>query len=132
VRKKIVRPDNYRYQKTHEWAFLVDEETAIVGITDYLSGQLGDMAYIDLPDVEDRIEVGDPFCEIEILDGIHELISPVEGDIIAVNWKLVEDVNLLKKDPYGEGWIIRLKIKDPNEVEDLYDLDAYEETLELS
>lgn len=132
MRKKIVRPDNYRYQKTHEWAFLVDEETAIVGITDYLAGQLADMAYIDLPDEEDRIEVGDPFCEIEILDGIHGLISPVEGDIIGVNWKLVEDIGLLKKDPFGEGWIIRLKVKDPNEVEDLYDLDAYEETLELS
>ena len=82
------------------------------------------------PDVEDRIEAGDPFAEIEIVVGVHELISPLEGDIIAVNRLLQEDVNILRKDPYGDGWMLKVRVKDPNEVEDLYDLDAYEEVLE--
>ena len=124
------RPKNYRYQKTHEWAYLEDEETAVIGVTDYLVKQLGELAYIDLPDVEDRIEAGDPFAEIEIVVGVHELISPLEGDIIAVNRLLQEDVNILRKDPYGDGWMLKVRVKDPNEVEDLYDLDAYEEVLE--
>jgi glycine cleavage system H protein len=109
-------PQTLRYTKTHEWAH-VEGGVCTVGITQYAVEQLQDIIFIDLPDVDDPVNAGDGFAEIESVKSVNDLYAPVSGDVVAVNEKLETDPSLITKDPYGKGWIVKIKM-DPDATTD--------------
>jgi glycine cleavage system H protein len=102
-------PQKLRYSKTHEWASL-DGDVCTVGLTKFAVEQLTDVIYIELPDVGETTSVGDSFGEIESVKSVNDLYAPVNGEVIAVNAQLEADPTLASKDPYGEGWLAKIKL----------------------
>lgn len=121
-------PKTLRYAKTHEWAFL-EGNVCTIGLTKFAVEQLTDIIYIDLPDVDDPVAVGDGFGEIESVKAVSDLYSPVEGDIVQVNDKLETDPTLISSDPYGKGWIIKVKVEPGTTLDHLMTLEQYEEQI---
>lgn len=124
-------PSNLRYTKTHEWV-LAEGDTATIGITQHAEEELGDVALVQLPEVGLMVQEGQKFGEIESIKAVSELFSPVSGEVIAVNDQLngaPEDVN---DDPYGKGWMIKVRMSKPGEVDSLLDSGGYEAFLEES
>lgn len=122
-------PSELHYSKTHEWVSLKDDGTALIGITDHAQDALGDLVFIDLPELETEIKVGQEFGVIESVKAASDLYAPVSGEVVEVNEAVIEDPSLINKDPYGDGWILRIKVDDENDVRDLLDADAYGELL---
>ncbi len=102
-------PQKLRYAKTHEWASL-DGDVCTVGLTKFAVEQLTDVIYIELPDVGEPTTVGDGFGEIESVKSVNDLYAPVDGEVTAVNARLEADPALVSKDPYGEGWLVKIKL----------------------
>lgn len=127
------RPDTVKYTESHEWVKL-DEKTkeAVVGITDYAVQQLSDLVHIDLPKKGDELEQGSPFGEVESVKTVADLVAPLSGKVLEVNTKLVEDLDILKEDPFQAGWIIKMKVSNASELESLMSRKEYEELLESS
>ena len=121
-------PQKLRYAKTHEWASL-QGDVCTVGITQFAVEQLTDVIYIDLPDVDDPVSAGDSFGEVESVKAVSDLYSPVTGDIVAVNEKLLNDPTLVSKDPYGKGWIIKVKVEKGSNLDHLMTLEQYKQQL---
>jgi glycine cleavage system H protein len=121
-------PKKLRYAKSHEWAFL-EGEVCTVGITQFAVEQLTDIIYVDLPDVEDPVATGDSFGEIESVKAVSDLYSPVTGDVIAVNEKLQNDPTLISKDPYGAGWLIKVKVEKGTTLDQLMTLEQYQQQI---
>ena len=117
-------PENLRYSKDHEWV-LVNGETASIGITDYAQHSLGDVVYVELPTVGTTFDRMDVFGTIEAVKAVSELFSPLSGEVVAVNTRLDKEPALVNTDPYGEGWMIRLRVKNDGERRQLLDADAY-------
>jgi glycine cleavage system H protein len=117
-------PEKLRYSKTHEWVH-VDAGTATIGITDFAVEQLTDLVYVELPKVGARVSAGEPFGEIESVKAVSDLYSPVDGEVVAVNEALPDDLGRLSKDPYGSGWMIKVKIADESAATQLMDQAAY-------
>ena len=123
-------PDGLRYSDDHEW-LRVDGEDGVVGITAYASGELGDVVFVELPAVGRRFEKAQAFGVIESVKTASDLYSPAAGEIVAVNDALGDKPELVNEDPYGEGWLIRLRLDDPAVAADaLRDAKAYRELLE--
>ncbi len=114
-----------RYTKSHEWARW-DGEEIVCGITDHAQESLSDIVYVELPEVGDTFEKGEPFGVVESVKAASDLYMPMGGEITAVNEALEDTPELVNQDPYGEGWMIRFKPSDPSEFDDLLDADAYE------
>jgi glycine cleavage system H protein len=121
-------PQTLRYSKTHEWANL-EGEVCTVGLTQFAVEQLTDIIYIDLPDVDDPVLTGDSFGEVESVKAVSDLYSPITGDIVAVNEKLLNDPTLVSKDPYGKGWIIKVKVEKGSTLDHLMTLEQYKQQL---
>ncbi|MDN0071620.1 glycine cleavage system protein GcvH [Bacteroides caecigallinarum] len=121
-------PTNVKYTNEHEWIRLEGEE-AYVGITDYAQTQLGDIVFVDVPTEGETLEKGETFGSIEVVKTVSDLFLPVGGEILEVNPALEENPELVNKDPYGEGWIIRIKPKDVSEAEELLDAEAYKKLI---
>ena len=104
-------PEHLRYSQDHVW---VDQsvDPAVVGITDYATGQLGDVVYVDLPDAGSRIEAGDEVVQLESAKAIEPLIAPVSGTIAYVNTAAADDPGVINTDPYGEGWLLKVRLDD--------------------
>lgn len=117
-------PQNLRYTNEHEW-IRVEGDIAYVGITDYAQDQLGDIVFVDIPTVGESLEAGESFGTIEVVKTISDLFLPVEGEVLEQNEALEENPELVNKDPYGEGWLIKMKPTDIKAVEDLLDAEAY-------
>lgn len=117
-------PQNLKYTKEHEW-IRVEGDIAYVGITDYAQEQLGDVVFVDIPAVGETLEAGETFGSIEVVKTISDLFLPVAGEVIEQNETLEENPELVNKDPYGEGWLIKMKPSDVKDVEDLLDAEAY-------
>ena len=115
-------PAELRYTETHEW-LAMDGDAAVVGISDFAQDALGDVVYVELPEVGDAVEANEPFGSVESVKAVSELVSPVSGTVAAVNEALVDAPELLNKDPYG-AWIIR--VEGPEGAEGLLDAAAYE------
>jgi glycine cleavage system H protein len=115
-----------KYQKTHEWVH-VDGDTATIGITDFAVKELTDLVYIDLPDAGRNVSAGDTFGEVESVKAVSDLYAPVSGEVTDVNSALADDLAILSDDPYGKGWMVKLKIADPSELDALLDRAAYEQ-----
>jgi glycine cleavage system H protein len=102
-------PDNLQYQKSDEW-LLVDGETGTIGLTDYAQDALNDIVFVELPEVGDTFEKGAAFGTVESVKAAADLVMPVDGEVIAVNTDLEDTPETINGDPYGDGWIIRIKI----------------------
>ncbi len=128
-----MRPDDRKYTKTHEWVKM-DGDVAIVGITDFAvnelcSGNEGDLVYCDLPEIGRLLGAGDTFGEIESVKAVADLNTPVAGTVLEVNVEIEEHLEILSRDPWNQGWIVKVgKSKTPDSV-DLIDAAAYEEIL---
>lgn len=121
--------DDLKYTKEHEWLKL-EGEIAVVGITDYAQKQLGDVVFVELPEVGTQVEHMKPFGVIEAVKAVSDLFSPLTGEVTEVNSKLQSQSNLINSDPYGGGWIIKVKVKDPQEVNDLLSPADYRKLVE--
>ena len=121
-------PTNVKYTNEHEWIRLEGEES-YVGITDYAQTQLGDIVFVDVPTEGETLEKGETFGSIEVVKTVSDLFLPVGGEILEVNPALEENPELVNKDPYGEGWIIRIKPTDVSEAEELLDAEAYKKLI---
>ena len=125
----MIIKDDLRYTKEHEWVKL-EKGIATVGIDDYAQGELGDIVFVELPKTGTKVEQMKPFGVIEAVKAVSELFSPVTGEVIEVNSKLEAEAGLINKDPYAEGWIIKIKIKDPKELDNLLSAEDYKKLLE--
>ena len=123
------KPNDIKYTKEHEWISL-DGETATIGITDYAQSQLGDIVFVEFPDINSEINQNETFGVIEAVKTVADLFAPVSGEIIEVNSSLEDSPNFINSDPYGSGWIIKVKINDLNEYNGLMSSDVYEEHIQ--
>ena len=117
-------PEDLIYTEEHEWV-RITEENAIVGITDFAQSQLGDIIFLELPDVDDKITAGEPFGEIEAVKTVSELYAPLDGTIIEVNNDLEDFPEKVNHDCYGDGWIIKIKLENVIDKEHLLDHKQY-------
>lgn len=121
-------PTNIKYTNEHEWIRL-EGDTAYVGITDYAQQQLGDIVFIDVTTESETLDKGEVFGTIEVVKTVSDLFLPIGGEILEVNPQLEEHPELVNQDPYGEGWIIKLKPTDASELDDLLDAEGYKEII---
>ena len=117
-------PAELKYTKEHEW-IRVEGEEAVVGITDYAQSQLGDIVFVECETVGDDLEAGDTFGTIEAVKTVSDLYLPVGGEVLEFNEELEGEPELVNKDPYGKGWIVKIKISDETELDGLLNADAY-------
>ena len=119
-------PKDLQYTEEHEYVKDADEAGVVeIGITDYAQGELGDVVYVELPTVGTTFDRMDVFGTIEAVKAVSELFSPLSGEVVAVNTRLDKEPALVNSDPYGEGWMIRLRVKNDGERRQLLDADAY-------
>lgn len=123
-------PDDLKYSSEHEWARVGDGDVVEVGITHYAQDTLGDVVFVELPEVGSRVDQFDKFGEIESVKAVSDLFSPVSGTVTAVNEELEQSPELCNSDPYGDGWIMEVKLDDPSEMDELMDSETYQGTLE--
>ena len=121
-------PENLRYTSEHEW-IRVEGEEAYVGITDYAQSELGEIVFIDVPTLGETVGQGEVFGSIEAVKTVSDLNMPVSGEVLEINGALDAQPELVNNDPYGEGWIIRISVKDAAELDNLMDAAAYQATL---
>ena len=124
-------PSDLRYSREHEWV-RVDGSVARIGITDFAQDSLGDVVFVQLPDVGLEIVAGASASEIESTKSVSDVYVPVSGEVRAVNEALVENPELINSDPYGEGWILEVALADPSELDALLDADAYRAVVEAA
>lgn len=117
-------PADLKYTSDHEWARL-DGDTVVVGITDYAQGELGDVVFVELPEVGTEVSQGDSFGTIEAVKAVADLFSPISGEIVELNPVLEDAPETVNKDPYGEGWMVRITLSDPSQLDGLMDAEAY-------
>ena len=119
-------PDDLRYSDKHEWV-KADGDIATVGITDYAQTQLGDIVYVELPSVGTKVEAAASFGTIEAVKAVSDLYCPVSGEVIEVNDDVTADPAVIKSSPYGDGWMVKIKMDKKDELDSLLDADKYRE-----
>jgi glycine cleavage system H protein len=119
-------PSNLKYTKDHEW-INIDGDTATVGITDFAQGELGDIVYVEVETLDETMDADEVFGSVEAVKTVSDLFLPLSGEIIAFNDTLESEPEKVNNDPYGEGWMIKIKISNPDEIENLLDETGYKE-----
>lgn len=119
-------PDDLKYSREHEWV-QVDGNTAVMGITDYAQSELGDVVFVELPEIGTEIESGEAFGTIEAVKAVSELYSPLGGKVVEINQKLEDDPALVNQSPYGDGWMVKIEMKNTDELAELMDAAGYQE-----
>ena len=122
----MAAPADRRYTETHEWCRM-DGDQAVVGITRFAADQLTDITFVELPAVGSTVRAGEPFGEIESVKSAGDLYAPISGEVVAANGALSSDPGLVNRDPFGEGWMIRIRPSQPREFDNLLDAPAYDE-----
>ena len=122
-------PDDVRYAPSHEWA-RVEDEWVIVGISDFAQQSLGDVVYVELPQVGDEVSAGAEACVVESVKAAADVYAPLSGTVVAVNDALEETPEMVNQDPYGEGWFFKVEPTDLDELDELLDAQAYEQHCE--
>lgn len=122
-------PDNLKYTKEHEW-LKADGDTVTVGITDYAQGELGDVVFVELPAEGTEVKAMDAFGTIEAVKAVSDLYAPVSGKIVEKNKTLDDDPMTVNRDPYGDGWMIRIEISDKSELDNLLSAEDYKKQVE--
>jgi len=123
-------PNELKYAKTHEWARLEEDGTVTVGITDHAQSELGDIVYIELPELDVAVEAGDEAGVVESVKAASDIYAPIGGTVIAVNAALEETPEIVNEDPYGTGWFYRIDPNDVADLDDLLDAEGYNEVCE--
>lgn len=123
-------PDDLRYTKSHEWVRLEDDGSVTIGITDHAQEQLGDLVYVELPEVGRAVSSGEELAVVESVKVASDVYSPFTGDVLAANEALVDSPELVNGDPYAEGWLFRLRLADASDLDQLLDADDYSELAE--
>ncbi len=122
-------PEDLKYTEDHEWIRVNDDDTATVGITAYAAKELGDIVYLDVESVDEILEQHKSFGSVEAVKTVSDLFMPVDGKVTEFNEALVDDPELVNNDPYGEGWLIRISIGNPDQVKSLLDVEAYKDQI---
>lgn len=117
-------PENLKYSDDHEWV-RVEGNIAVIGITDHAQSELGDVVYIDIPDDIDSVSAGSTVGTIEAVKTVADILSPVSGKVVEVNRSLNDSPDTVNKDPYGAGWIFKVEMSDPSELDKLMEVNAY-------
>ena len=121
-------PDDLKYHPEHDWA-RVDGDTATLGVTWYAQDQLGEIVFFDPPDVGSTLSKDAPYAEVESVKAVSDVVAPVSGEIIEVNEALKDSPEQINEDPYGEGWLVKVRLSDPSELDSLLDSDSYQSSL---
>jgi glycine cleavage system H protein len=121
-------PDDVKYHPEHDWA-RIDGDTATFGITWYAQDQLGDVVFVDPPEVGKSVSKDQPYAEVESVKAVSDVVAPLSGEVVEVNEALKDAPERINEDPYGEGWLVRVRLSDPAEVDELLDRASYEGTL---
>jgi glycine cleavage system H protein len=117
-------PDDLRYHREHDWARVAGDE-ATLGITWFAQDSLGELVHYEAPEQGQTVEKESSYGEVESVKAVSDLIAPLSGEVLAVNQRVVEAPETVNEDPYGEGWLIRIRLSDPSEVDDLLDAEGY-------
>lgn len=120
-------PADLKYTKDHEWLKLLDDDEAIIGITDFAQNSLGDITFVEVPEVEDSFDAGESFGVVESVKAASDLYMPLDAEVIEVNESLEDSPEKVNSSPYEDGWILKVKIKDTSALAELLDAAAYEE-----
>jgi glycine cleavage system H protein len=120
-------PAELKYTKDHEWIKLIDDKTALIGITDYAQRELGDIVFVDINTTGKHLNAEEVFGTVEAVKTVSDLLLPVEGTVIEVNNALGNNPELVNNDPYGEGWMAKIEVNDPEELNNLLSAEAYEQ-----
>ena len=121
-------PIDLKYTKDHEWV-KIDGDTATIGITDFAQGELGDIVYVDVDTLDETVDKDDVFGSVEAVKTVSDLFMPLTGEVIEFNEGLEDDPEIVNKDPYGKGWMIKILFTDNSQIEDLLDAQAYQELI---
>jgi glycine cleavage system H protein len=121
-------PDDLKYNRDHDWA-RVDGDEAVLGITWFAADSLGELVHYEAPDLGSSIARDASYGEVESVKAVSDLIAPLSGEVLAVNQKVVDAPETVNEDPYGEGWLIRIRVSDPAEIDSLLDVAAYRQVL---
>jgi glycine cleavage system H protein len=122
-------PDNLKYTKDHEWV-KIDGDEALIGITEFAQKELGDIVFIEVETEGESLDAGEAFGTIEAVKTVSDLFMPLAAEVLEFNEELESNPEIVNKDPYGEGWIIKIKITDPAGLDELLDADSYKELVE--
>ncbi|MCP2257854.1 glycine cleavage system H protein [Streptoalloteichus tenebrarius] len=122
-------PEELRYTEQHEWVARAGDDTVRVGITDYAQRQLGDVVFVQLPEVGRQVAEGDSVGEVESTKSVSDIYAPLAGEVVAVNEAVVTAPETINGDPYGDGWLVELRISDPASVDGLLDAAGYREKI---
>ena len=117
--------NNLKYTEDHEWV-RVEDDIAYVGITDFAQGELGDIVYIEIETLNENVDMGGIFGTVEAVKTVSDLFMPITGEIIEINEKLESEPELVNNDPYGDGWMVKIKFDDLTQLDSLLDLNSYE------
>ena len=119
-------PDELKYTEEHEW-IAIEADIATIGISDFAQSQLGDVVFVELPEVGDELEAGKPFGVVESVKAVSDVYSPLSGEVMEINDDLPDSPELLNTSPYEDGWMIKIRLSNPQELDDLLDSAAYQE-----
>lgn len=122
-------PEGLKYSKEHEWV-LVEDKIAIIGITEFAQHELGDVVYVELPEVGEKVVKDDPFGAVESVKAVSDVFAPVGGTVVEVNDTLPESPETINDDPYGDGWMIKVEMTDKDDLKDLMSAEEYAEYIE--
>lgn len=122
-------PEDLKYTREHEWIKIHDDGTATVGITDFAQGELGDIVFVELEEEGFEFSKDESFGTVEAVKTVSELFAPADGEIIEINEQLEDEPELVNDDPYGDGWMIKMKITDAAQLDDLLSADAYKDII---
>lgn len=118
-------PKGLKYSKEHEWVLVEDEDGAVIGISDFAQNELGEVVYVEAPELGEKISRDDPFGAVESVKAVSDLYAPVSGAVTEVNDALRDTPELINEDPYGEGWIVKVAMSDPGELDGLMTAEEY-------
>ena len=123
-----MNPKNLKYHREHDWA-RVEGDTAVFGLTDYAQETLGDIVFIELPEVGAEVSAGAPYAEVESVKAVSDVYAPLSGSVVEVNEEVVDAPELINESPFETGWLIKVRLSDPGEVDDLMTAEEYEDML---
>jgi glycine cleavage system H protein len=121
-------PDDLKYHKEHDWA-RIDGDEAVLGVTWFAQDALGELVHYEPPNVGDTIARDSSYGEVESVKAVSDVIAPLSGEVLEVNQKIVDEPETVNADPYGEGWLVRIRLSDPTEAEKLLDVEAYKQVV---
>ena len=121
-------PSELKYTKDHEW-IKIEGDVATIGITDFAQGELGDIVYVDVDTLDDTVDRDEVFGSVEAVKTVSDLFMPLTGEVVEFNEKLEDEPEVVNKDPYGDGWMIKISIADSSQIEDLLDAAAYQKLI---